>query len=164
MFHSLRLIAGLLALWLATVIALGQSGDDAVHVTVTMNPDGSKTVYQTDSAKHETIATTTGGDGKARGKIIYQLDSAGRYENGEVFAGDGKLRFKTRYSYDSAGRLAVETQLEKNDSVRHKIVYSYDAEGRPTGYAIYDGEGRLLGRTTPKKGATPSPSANRSSR
>ena len=150
MFCPLRLLVGLLALCLGAVLALAQSDDDAVRVTVTMNPDGSKTVYQINHANHETIATTTGADGKTRGKIIYQLDGAGRYETGQVFAADGKLRFKTRYSYDRAGRLAEETQLEKDDSVRHKIIYSYDAEGHPTGYAIYDGEGRLLGRTTPK--------------
>src|SRR5262249_21726563 len=85
---------------LIAFIALGQSSDDTVRVTVTMNPDGSKTVYQTDGANQST-ATTTGADGKTRGKIIYQLDAGGRYESGQVFAPDGKLRFKTRYRYDS---------------------------------------------------------------
>ena len=128
--------------------AFAQSGDDAVRVTVTMNPDGSKTVYQTNGANHQAIATTTGADGKARGKIIYKLDAEGRYESGQVFAANGALRFKTRYQYDAAGRLAQETQLAKDDSVRNKIVYSYDAAGHPAGYAIYDGDGKLLGRTT----------------
>ena len=161
MSYSPRLFAGSLALWLGASLALAQSDEDAVRVKVTMNPDGSKTVYQTNGANHETIATTTGADGKSWGKIIYHLDSAGRYETGQVFAADGKLRFKTRYSYDRAGQLAEETQLEKDDSVRHKIIYSYDAEGHPTGYAIYDGEGRLLGRTTPKKTSSRNPKSPR---
>ena len=62
-------------------------------------------------------------------------------------------RFGTRYEYNSAGRLVQETQLAKDNSVRSKIVYDYDAAGRPIGYATYDGEGKLLGRTSPKKPA-----------
>src|SRR5450432_3243745 len=111
--------------------ALAQSADDTVRVTVTMNPGGSKTVYQTDGANHQSIAKTRGADGKARGKIIYKLDADGRYEVGRVFAVNGALRFKTLYQYDASGRLAQETQLAKNDSVRTKIVYGYDA-ARPS--------------------------------
>ncbi|MEO5754924.1 MAG: hypothetical protein ABIR38_09475 [Chthoniobacterales bacterium] len=133
--------------------SLAQSADDAVRVTVTMNPDGSKTVYQTDGANHRSTATTTDAKGKPQGKIIYQLDSAGRYESGEVFTSNGTLRFKTQYRYDAAGRLAEETKLAKDGSVQNRIVYSYSAEGHQTGYAVYDGDGRLLGRTTPKKAA-----------
>src|SRR5712691_9885722 len=93
-------------------LALGQSADDVVRVTVTMNPDGSKTVYQS-MANHQLIATTTGADGKAGGKIIYTLDADGRYETGQVFEANGRLRFKTLYKYDAAGRLAQDTQLAK---------------------------------------------------
>ncbi len=133
--------------------ALAQSGDDTVRVTVTMNPDGSKTVYQTDGANRRSTATTTGANGKAQGKIVYKLDGNGRYESGEVFTAKGVLRFKTRYRYDAAGHLLEETQLAKDDSVQNRIVYSYDASGHSSGYAIYDGAGRLLGRTTAKKPA-----------
>jgi len=80
-----------------------------------MNPDGSKTAYQTDGANHQAIATTTGANGKAQGKIIYKLDADGRYESGQVFAPNGSVRFKTRYRYDAAGRLAEETQLGRDD-------------------------------------------------
>ncbi len=127
-----------------------QTDDDAVRVTMTINPDGSKTVYRVDGAKHESVGTTTTASGKPGGKIIYHLDAEGRYETGRVFAPNGTFRFKTIYRYNPAGQLAEETQLDKDDSVRHKIVYSFDAEGHPTGYAIYDGAGALLGRTTPK--------------
>ncbi|MBA3607871.1 MAG: hypothetical protein H0W43_05070 [Chthoniobacterales bacterium] len=135
--------------------ALAQTTDDAVRVTVTMNPDGSKTVYQTDGANRRSTAITTGANGKTQGKIIYRLDGNGRYESGEVFAASGTLRFKTRYRSDAAGHLLEETQLAKDDSVQNRIVYSYDASGHSSGYAIYDGDGRLLGRTTAKKPAAP---------
>lgn len=135
---------------LTTPSVFSQASDDAIEVTVTMNPDGSKTVYETNSANHRCVATTTGANGKPRGKIIYRLDEQGRYERGRVFTGSGAFRFKTSYRYDSAGRLAQETQLAKDGSVLHKIVYSFDAAGHPSGYAIYDGDGNLLGRTTPK--------------
>ena len=151
MFRYFFLFLGWFALWAIGFQALAQSTDDAVRVTVTLNPDGSNTVYQTDAAKHQAIATTTSADGKARSKIIYKLDANGRYESGQVFAANGTLRFKTLYQYDPAGRLTQETQLAKDGSVRNKIVYSYDAEGHQAGYAIYDGDGKLLGRTTPKK-------------
>jgi YD repeat-containing protein len=163
MFSKFCHLVGCLFLLTAACAALAQSGDDAVRVTVTMNPDGSKTVYQTNGANRQTIATTTGADGKARGKIIYKLDAAGRYESGQVFAPNGGLRFKTLYTYDDGGRLKEETQLAKDDSVRNKIVYSYDAEGHPTGYAIYDGDARLIGKTTPKKPAAANGTAGRSS-
>lgn len=127
-----------------------QTDDDAVRVTMTMNPDGSKTVYRVNGAKHESVAVTTNASGKPGGKIIYQLDAEGRYESGRVFAPNGAFRFKTLYRYNATGQLAEETQLDKDDAVRHKIVYSFDTEGHPTGYAIYDGSGALLGRTTPK--------------
>ena len=153
MFRPFLTISAVLALAAGAGLVLAQAPDDAVRVTVTMNPDGSKTVYQTDAANRRSTATTTGTNGKAQGKIVYKLDEAGRYESGEVFAADGSLRFKTRYRYDTAGHLLEEAQLAKDDSIRNRIVYSYDATGHSAGYAIYDGDGRLLGRTTAKKPA-----------
>lgn len=138
-----------------------QSDDDALRVTMTMNPDGSKTVYRVDGAKHESVATTTTASGKPGGKIVYQLDGQGRYETGRVFAPEGAFRFKTIYRYNPAGQLAEETQLDKDDAVRHKIVYTFDAAGHPTGYAVYDGAGSLLGRTTPKTPAAKNARARR---
>ena len=134
----------------AVVLASAQSSDDAVRVTVTMNPDGSKTVYQTTESNHQVAATTTGANGKVQGKIIYKLDVEGRYESGQVFGPNGSLHFKTRYRYDAAGHLAEETQLGKDNSVRNRIVYSYDSAGHSAGYAVYDSDGRLIGRTSAK--------------
>jgi hypothetical protein len=151
MFRALFYLAGMLVFSASARPAPAQSSDEAVRVTVTINPDGSKTVYQTSALNRQAVGTTTEADGKLRGKIIYQLDADGRYESGQVFGPDGALRFKTTYHYNAAGRLERETQLGKNDSVRNKIVYSYDAVGRQIGYAVYDGAGKLLGRTTTKK-------------
>jgi YD repeat-containing protein len=134
--------------------AVAQTADNTVRVTVAVNPDRSKTVYQTSGANHQTIATMTGADGKGRGKIIYKLDDAGRYQSGQVFATNGDLRFKTLYAYDTTGRLTQERQLAKDDSVRNRIVYCYDTDGHQTGYAIYDGAGLLIGRTTAQNDAT----------
>jgi hypothetical protein len=139
------------ALFLGAVgLVSGQTSDDAIRVTVTMNSDGSRTVYETDGASHRSVATTTDANGKVREKIIYRLDPEGRYESGEVFTGRGVFRFRSLYHYDSGGRLADETQTDKAGAVLHKIVYQFDAEGHPSGYAIYDGEGNLLGQTTSK--------------
>src|SRR5213596_1535517 len=121
----------------------------AVRVTVSMNADGSRTVYEFDDAQHKAIATTTGEDGKLRQTIRYELDDAGRFSSGRIFGPDGRLRFKSRYTYDNAGRLQEETQSAEDGSLLHKIVYSYDQNGKQTGYSIFDASGKLLGRTTP---------------
>ena len=122
---------------------------NAARVTVSMNADGSRTVYQFDDAQHKAIATTTGQDGKLRQKIHYELDDAGHFSAGRIFGPDGRLRFKSRYTYDSEGRLQEETQSAENDTVLHKIVYSYDQNGKQNGYSIFDASGKLLGRKTP---------------
>ena len=143
-------------------IAFGQSPEkteiNAARVTVSMNADGSRTVYQFDDAQHKAIATTTGQDGKVRQTIRYALDDAGRFSSGQIFGPDGRLRFKSRYSYDSEGRLQEETQNAENNTLLHKIVYSYNQNGKQTGYSIFDASGKLLGRTTPLVTAqSPSP-------
>jgi hypothetical protein len=83
-----RLVAAGLAAGLIGVAtpAHGQLLDataDAVRVTVSMNADGSRTVYEFDSAHHKAKATTTAKDGKLVGRILYVLDDAGRFASGE---------------------------------------------------------------------------------
>jgi hypothetical protein len=134
--------------------ALSQAQDPAatgsLRVTMSLNEDGSRTVYETDTANRKATATTTSAAGKVMGKIRYTLDEAGRYETGEVSGPDDKVRFKTAYKYDAAGQLKEETQLTKDGAVRHKIVYAFDAAGKPAGYSVFDPSGKLLGQTTPK--------------
>src|SRR6266404_6038767 len=73
--------------------------NDAVRVTVTLNADGSRTIYQFDNAKHEAIATTTDPNGKPRDKIVYQISDAGRFVSGIVFGPDGRFLFKSIYFF-----------------------------------------------------------------
>jgi hypothetical protein len=128
----------------------------AVRVNVTVNPDGSRTTYQFDTANHKATAITTEPDGKPRGKTIYRLDDQGRFGSGVSFDAKGKFRFKSLYKYDGAGRIQEETQLGKDDAVENKIVYSYDANGRQIGYSVFDSSGKLLGQT-----ASPAPPAKK---
>ena len=146
------LIASLLAVGDA---AHGQTADpsaEPVRVTVSINADGSRTVYQFDFPHHKAIATTTGKDGELVGKIRYVLDDAGRFSSGEVYGPDDQLRFKTLYKYDAAGKIIQETQLGKDEAVRSKIVYAYDKIGKQTGYTVYDAAGKMIRRTP---GASP---------
>ena len=140
-------------LFLLSQIVLSQSQDktenDAARVTMSVNTDGSRTIYKFDDAQHKAVATTTGPDGKIREKIRYDMDDAGRFSRGVVFGPDGRFRFKSHYTYDSAGRIQEETQSAENDTLLHKIIYSYDSAGKQTGYSIYDANGKLLGRTMP---------------
>lgn len=126
----------------------------AVRVNVTVNPDGSRTTYEFDSAHQKATATTTQPDGRMREKVRYKLDEAGRFASGEVFGPDGKFRFHSLYKYDASGRMLEEAQSGKEGNLQNKIVYSYDGNGRPTGYSIFDGSGKLLGRVS---SASPTP-------
>src|SRR6266536_1279255 len=128
-----------------------QTQGDALRVTVSMPPDGSRTVYNFDNAQHKAVATTTGQDGKLRETIRYELDEAGRFSSGEISGPDGRLRFKSRYKYDDAGRLLEETQSSEDGALLHKIVYSYDASGKQTGYSVFDASGKLVGGTSAGK-------------
>jgi YD repeat-containing protein len=133
----------------ANEIGLSQSPEqppsDAVRVTVSMHPDGSRTVYKFDNAQHKAVATTTDPDGKLRETIRYELDDAGRFSSSVISGPDGRLRFKSRYKYDDAGHLLEETQSAENGTLLHKIVYSYDASGKQTGYSVLDASGKLVG-------------------
>ena len=136
----------------------GQASTDAVRVTMSMHPDGSRTVYKFDNAQHKAVATTTGPDGKVRETIRYELDDAGRFATGEVSGPDGRLRFKSRYKYDDAGRLLEETQSAKDGPLLHRIVYSYDAAGKQIGYSVFDASGKLVGgKSAAKTNASSTP-------
>jgi hypothetical protein len=152
---------------LATIVAFspvqGQTPaptQDAVRVTVSMNADGTRTVYEFDSPHRRAIATTTGKDGKVVGKIRYVLDDASRFASGEIYGPGDQLRFKALYKYDTAGKLTQETQLGPDDAVRNKIVYAYDKNGRQTGYTVYDAAGKIV-RQTSGVAPRPTPPAKR---
>src|SRR5881396_4430818 len=85
-----------------------QAGSDAVRVTVSMHPDGSRTVYNFDPPQHKAVATTTDADGKVRETIRYELDDAGRFSSAEISGPDGRVRLKSHYKYDNAGRILEE--------------------------------------------------------
>jgi YD repeat-containing protein len=147
-----------------TEIGLSQSPEqtrsDAVRVTVSMHPDGSRTVYKFENVQHKAVATTTDPDGKLRETIRYELDEAGRFSTGEISGPDGRLRFKSRYKYDDTGRVLEETQSAGDGTLLHKIVYSYDSSGKQTGYSVFDPSGKLLGgNSAPKVRPSASPKA-----
>jgi hypothetical protein len=160
-FFSLRLALYCAILICGTAIGLGQSPEqtrsDAVRVTVSMHPDGSRTVWNYDNAQRKAVATTTDPDGKTRETIRYELDDAGRFSTGEISGPDGRIRFKSRYKYDDSGRILEETQSTQGGTLLHKIVYAYDSSGKQNGYSVFDASGKLVSRKT--TGASrPSPS------
>src|SRR5438105_9291561 len=161
-FSRLSLAIPVTLLICDAAIGFGQSPEqapsDAVRVTVSMHPDGSRTAYNFDNAQHKAVATTTDPDGKLRETIRYELDDAGRFSTGEISGPDGRLRFKSRYKYDDAGRLLEETQSAGDSALLHKIVYSYDSSGKQTGYSVFDASGKLVGgKSTTKVRPSSSP-------
>ena len=121
------------------------SGGDAVRVTMSMHPDGSRTVYNFDPPQHKAVATTTDPDGKLRETIRYELDDAGRFSSAEISGPDGRIRLRSRYKYDDAGRILEETQSAPDGTLQHKIAYTYDSSGKQTGYSVFDASGKLVG-------------------
>lgn len=151
------------SLGLVSTAAVAQTTGDgaAVRVTMSVNEDGSRTVYKFDDAARTAVATATNADGKVRQRIRYQLDEAGRFRSAEVFGPDGKLRMKTRYKYNEAGRLEEETQLSEADAVLYRIVYNYDAAGKTSSYSVLDADGKLLNRVSPLLPSAPAAAAAR---
>src|SRR5207248_8646285 len=145
----MRRIASALAFGLAAIplYALAQQDSGDVHVSVVLNADGSRTVYENDAANHKTVATTTGKDGKLREKIRWDLDENGRFLRGEVFGPKEQFRFILQNKYDANNRLIEETHFARDQSLIGKIVFRYDAAGHQVGYSTYDGAGKLLGQT-----------------
>src|ERR1700756_5201148 len=160
-FSRIQTIIVLCFLVSASEIGLSQapqnSGSDAVRITMSMHPDGSRTVYNFDPPQHKALATTTDADGKLRETIRYVLDDAGRFSSAEISGADGRLRVKSRYKYDDAGRLLEETQSAPDNTLQHKIVYKYDSSGKQTGYSVFDASGKLVSGTGAAI-ARPSPS------
>jgi hypothetical protein len=121
--------AGGLTLGLSALQASAQTGADEACLTVTIDPDGSRTVYQEDSLGRQAIATTTGSDGRPRGKITYPLDSKGRYESGQVFA--ARALFVSRLSMDtrrldaSRRKRSVATAQSAQKQIHHRFSSSF---------------------------------------
>src|SRR5438477_11564824 len=131
----------------APLCTLAQQGNGDVRVSVVLNADGSRTVYENDAANHKSVATTTGKDGKMREKIRWDLDENGRFLRGEVFGPKEQFRFILQNKYDASNHLIEETHFAKDQNVIGKIVFRYDAAGHQVGYSTYDGAGKLLGQT-----------------
>src|SRR5213080_5297429 len=161
-FSRVQTIVVLCSLLSASEIGFTQapqsSGSDAVRITVSMHPDGSRTVYNFDNAQHKAVATTTDVDGKLRETIRYELDDAGRFSSAEISGPDGRVRLKSRYKNDDEGRILEETQSAPDGTFQHKIVYSYDTSGKQTGYSVFDASGKLVGgKSTTKVRPSSSP-------
>lgn len=145
---------------------LSRAQDDTapvnVRVTVAQNADGSRTTYEFNDSTHTAVATTKDKDGKLREKIRYVLDVAGHFQSGEIMGPGDKFRYKSLYKYNESGKMTEEAHLTREDVLINKIVFHYDASGRQTGYAVFDANGKLLGQTSPVRGAgTPSAAAAR---
>jgi YD repeat-containing protein len=136
--------------WLSLVLAQAAHAQPApgeMRVSVVLNNDGSRTVYETDAENRKSIATTTSPKGEVREKIKYDLDENGRYIRSEVCGPKDEFRFFALYKYDAENRLSEETHLDKDQRLVGKIVFLYDPAGHRVGYATYDGAGKLLGQT-----------------
>jgi hypothetical protein len=142
---ALAIVCPLLAA--APLCALAQQDSGDVRVSIVLNADGSRTVYENDAANHKSVATTTGKDGKVREKIRYELDENGRFARAEVLGPKEQFRFFAQYKYDASNHLIEETHFAKDQSVIGKIVFRYDAAGHQIGYSTYDGAGKLLAQT-----------------
>jgi YD repeat-containing protein len=145
-----RFLAFSALLLAASPLGFGQevSPSSEVRVSVVLNADGSRTVYEADNANHKSVATTTEANGKLREKIRYDLDENGRFLRSEVLGPKEQFRFVAKYRYDANNRLIEETHFAKDETVIGRLAFQYDAAGRQVGYSAYDGAGKLLGQTS----------------
>src|SRR5205809_8146698 len=113
-----RLVFALLfSLTAAPLCAVAQEENGEVRVSVVLNADGSRTIYETNAANHKTVATTTGKDGKSREKIRRDLDESGRFLRGAVLGPKEQFRSILQSKYNANSRLIEETHLAKDKSV-----------------------------------------------
>jgi hypothetical protein len=139
----------------APLCAVAQEDNSDVRISVVLNADGSRTVYESNAAGHKTVATTTGKDGKVREIIRYDLDENGRFAHAEILGPKEQFRFFAQYKYDSGNHLIEETHFAKDQSVLAKIAFRYDAAGHQIGYSAYDGAGKLLSQTVAPSASPP---------
>src|SRR5438046_10112267 len=98
----LRLAFALLfSFTIGPLCVLAQEDNTEVRVSVVLNADGSRTVYETNAATQKTVATTTGKDGKLREKIRREMDEDGRCLRGEVIGPKEECRFIQQNKYHS---------------------------------------------------------------
>ncbi|PYK42468.1 MAG: hypothetical protein DME46_10585 [Verrucomicrobia bacterium] len=112
-------------LFSVTIVPLctrAQEDNGEVRVSVVLNADGSRTVYESNAANHKTVATTTGKDGKVREKIRYELDENGRFTRAEVLGPkDHAAGHQIGYStYDGAGKLLGQTAAPSASPAKRK--------------------------------------------
>jgi len=103
--------AFLFSVAIASRCAFAQEENGEVRVSVVLNADGSRTVYESNPANHKTVATTTGKDGKLREIIRWDLDENGRFLRGEVFGPKEQFRFILQNKYDANNRLIEENRF-----------------------------------------------------
>src|SRR5436309_14145398 len=111
---------------IASRCAFAQEENGEVRVSIVLNADGSRTVYETNAANHKTMATTTGKDGKLREKIRWDLDENGRFLRGEVFGPKEQFRFILQNKYDSNKHMLEEAHRAKAHRMMGKIFYLND--------------------------------------
>src|SRR5438105_11317372 len=136
--------AFLFSVAIASRCAGAQEENGEVRVSVVLNADGSRTVYETNAANHKTVATTTGKDGKSREKIRWDLDESGRFLRGEVFGPKEQFRFILQNKYDANNRLIEETHLAKDQSEIGKIAIHYETAGHQIGTSTSDVAGNII--------------------
>src|SRR5438132_3259001 len=113
-----RLVFALLfSLTAAPLCAVAQEENSEVRVSVVLNADGSRTVYESNAANHKTVATTTGKDGKVREKIRYELDENGRFTRAEVLGPKDQFRFFAQYKYDGTNYLIEQIHFANDQRV-----------------------------------------------
>ena len=115
------------------------------------------------------MPSTAGNDNdNARRQIVgttrYTLDEAGHFATGEVYLRMQSFALSPFTNTMTPAGIRQEIQSDKSDNVLHKIVYTYDSLGKPTGYAIYDGAGRLISQTNPLRAASATATKKKKSR
>ncbi len=103
---------------------------DTVRVKVTLNPDGSRTAYEFDTAHHTATATTTSRDGKPAAKFSTSSMRPAVSRPALFTARTGSFASRAYISTTTPAGCRKRRNSTKDGAVISKIVYTYDSAGK----------------------------------
>lgn len=128
----------------------GSCGSEEIREYYTYGTDGSRTEVTDASGASgipsgpPPIAGASLDREPGQPRVVFQYDSTGRLTEASTIRPSGKMIDKSAYSYDANSRVQEVRGYNNDGKVSSRRVYTYDGVRKvPSGYAYYDGDGKL---------------------
>ena len=145
----------LLALALLTALfaaSPARAQTEGVHETMTIHPDGTRTITIVDPEKPTSDETLQDSKGKTLRKTTYLLDDRRQALGSITYDPKGTILYRTSFRRDPTGRIDEEAISSATGQPLRRRVYTYGAGNKVTNIQEYDANGNLL---TSAKAARP---------